>query len=339
MIMTLEELNTRIKSGKLNGIFFFYGEERYVLISKLNEIIKKTVPEGTEPFNLIKFEGKTSADDILTAVDRFPQLSETKAIIVENSGILNNATLNEFKSIKKAAEAFSSDTCLIFIENDFDKAKLKNLSFIENSGGVVKFEALPINQLELWITKYFEKNGKKISGRDALYIVNICGRFAGKIASSCEKLKFFTADRQEITRADIDSVVEKTAEYKIYEFADNVLKKNRAVVYEHLKQLKAAKETKNSPNYVLNRLTDKLSELLMCKLLSEDGLSIKEIMEYYDRRKPEFAVKNAVAESKRLDEVFLKTMIDKGLFYDYQFKCGRLSGWAAVDMFVAEIMA
>lgn len=338
--MELNELTTKIKAGKLGGIFFFYGEEQYVLTSKLNDMIKKTVPTGTEAFNLSKLEGKNvSAADIIALVDQFPQLSETKMIIARETGLLNNATLTDFKLIKKMAENFPSDTCLVFVENTFDDKKVKNLGFIEKSGGVVKFNQTPVNQLELWIEKYFKKIEKRISDRDARYIIRLCGQSSGKIVQACQKLDSYTTGRNEITQNDIDTVIEKSADYKIYEFADSIIQKNRIAVYEHLSHLKSAKETKNRPNYVLGKVIDKMSELLMCKLLSAEGLSANEIINYYDRRPMAFVVTKSIRESKKLDEKALKKLIDRGVYYDYMSKCGKLNAWVAVDMYVAEILS
>ena len=58
--MTYEELTAKIKGGDLSGIFFFYGEERYLLDKCVAAIKKKILTPGTEAFNLFRFEGKKS---------------------------------------------------------------------------------------------------------------------------------------------------------------------------------------------------------------------------------------------------------------------------------------
>ena len=84
----------------MGGIFLFYGEEQYRLESALAAIKKKIIAKGTEAFNLFKFGADVSAADIADAVRQFPQMSDLKMIIVRNSGLLNNAVLNDFKLIK-----------------------------------------------------------------------------------------------------------------------------------------------------------------------------------------------------------------------------------------------
>ena len=50
--MKLEELNKQIKSGALKSLYFFYGEEQYLLKNKINAIEKKLIV-GDERGNLL----------------------------------------------------------------------------------------------------------------------------------------------------------------------------------------------------------------------------------------------------------------------------------------------
>ncbi len=332
--MTLEELNRRIKSGNLSGIYFFYGEEQYLLSKKIDQIVKKAVTNGTESFNLFKFDGKkATAEEIIASLDQFPQMSDMKVILVKNTGLLNNATYAGFKLIK--ATRIPSDTCLIFVEDSFDKKKLKNINFIEENGGIVNFEYMPLNKLEIFISDLFAKNEKSISEKDIRYIISLCGQSLANITKECEKLINFSGDRIKITRDDIDLIVSKTVEYRTYDMLDAIVAGNSKKAQTQLKYLK---DTREEPLYILGLMMSRLSELLMCKLLKEDGLSANEISDYFDFKKPQFAVNKTIDESKRFGEKYLKRMIDKGLSYDVSVKQGLLAPWAAVEMYLAELI-
>lgn len=335
--MRVEDLNGLIKSGKLSGIYFFYGEEQYLLEKKLDAIAKKIITPGTEVFNLFKFEGeKTPMADILAAVDQFPQMSEMKLVIVRNTGVLNNAALSDFKLLKGAAERITLDTCLVIVERNFDKKKLKNIEFIEENGGVVNFEYLPVNKIEVWLTEVFKKAEKSIGEKDIRYMVSLCGQSLGKLSKESEKLINYTAERIKITREDIDAVVDKGVEYRVYDMLDNVVSGRGSKAFEQLKYLRDV--AREDPSYILGLMMSRLSELLMCKLLKEDGLSVNEISTYFDFKKPTFAVNKIIEESRKFGEKYLKRMIDKGLYYDAEYKQGRISAWTAVELYLAELV-
>ncbi len=335
--MTLTELNNLIKTKKLSGAFFFYGEEQYLLEDKVKTIGKKIITPGTEVFNYIKFDGKkTAVADIIAAIDQFPQMSEMKLITVKNTGILGNATLTNFKLIKEAVKTLPSDTCLIFIEESFDKKKLKNVSFIEESGGVLAFEYMPAGKLSAWIEGLFEKQNKTIEDRDIRYIIELCGQSLGKLNAQCDKLINYTGDRDRITREDIDAVVDRTVEYRSYDMLDNMILGNSKKAYEQLAYLF---NTKEDPFYILGLMMSRLSEILMCKRLKSEGLTADEIGSYFDYKRPAFVVNKTISESKKFSDEYLRKMIEKGLSYDMDCKLGKLNPHSAVEMYLAELTA
>ncbi len=333
--MTLTELNNSIKSNTLSGAYFFYGEEQFLLEEKIKSIAKKIITPGTEVFNYIKFDGKKAAvADIIAAIDQFPQMSEMKLITVKNTGILGNATLTNFKLIKEAVKTIPSDTCLIFIEETFDKKKLKNVSFIEESGGVVAFEYMPANKLSSWIEGVFQKHNKKIDNKDIRYIIELCGQALSKLSAECLKLINYTGDREDINREDIDAVVDRTVEYRSYDMLDNMISGNSRKAYEQLEYLF---NTKEDPFYILGLMMSRLSEILMCKRLKTEGLTAEEIGSYFDFKRPAFVVTKTINESKNFSDEYLERMIKKGLKYDMDCKLGKLNPHSAVEMYLAEL--
>ena len=333
--LTPKDLNKKIKSGDLNGVFLFYGEEQFRLNGAVEVIAKKLIPKGTESFNYFKFTGKdTSAAEILAAAEQYPQMSDMKLIVVSDSGLLNNATLTDFKLLRDAR--ISDDTCLIFTEKDFDKKKLKNIKFISESGGVVVFDFMPVNELMIWVEKRFKNAEKGIADKEINYMLSHCGRSLAAVDHACEKLINYSGDRNKISRDDIDAVVEKTVEYRVYDMINSIVSDAPYTAYEQLKFLQ--KQPKTDPFYILGLMMTQLSELLCCKLLKEDGLSPAEIGSYFDYNRPSFVVNNTVSASRRYSEGYLKRMLDKGLYYDTECKQGRLSPWAAVEMYLGELM-
>lgn len=346
---TPRDLNKKISANSMGGIFLFYGEEQYRLEKALAAIQKKIIPNGTEPFNVFKFDSKSTSAEIAEAVYQFPQMSDMKLIIVKNSGILNNAVLNDFKAIKNLD--VSDDTCLIFTELDFDKKKLKNIKFISDSGGIYIFDKMSEKELMVWVEKKFRAVEKSASDSDMLYLVSLCAREQAKIEQSCEKLINYTGERNKITRADIDAVVEKSSDFMIYDMVNSAIDRRVTKAWEQLKYLESVaggksvkrkgangKSVRIDPTNILSVMTSQLSELLCCKHLKEDGMTAQEIGKYFDFQRPSFAINNTITKSRDFDEKFLMKMIDKGLFYDVECKSGRLSPWSAVEMYVSEVL-
>ena len=333
--MTLEDLNKQIKSGNLLPLYFFYGEEQYLLKTKLSAMEKKLVTPGTEAFNSFVFEEKKlDIEAILETVEQFPQMSEKKLVVVKNSGFFQNANTREYKRISGAAPDLPDDTCLVFVEDNFDKKKEKNLKIIEEYGGVVEFAHLPVNKVELWLEEKFRRAEKMIAPKDLSYMVQSCGLSLGKLQIEFDKLLNYLGNRNKITREDLDLMVSKTVEYRVYDMLGNMIAGRPEKAREQLKFLQDSKET---PTVVLGYMMGKVSELLLCKLLRESGLQAKDMVDYFDFRRPVFAVNKTIDESKRYGEAYLKRMLQKGLQYDSDIKNGRMDGWTAAELYLAEL--
>ncbi len=334
--MTVEELNQQIKSGNLKPVYFFYGEEQYLLSHKIEQIEKKLIAEGLEDFNRFHFDGKkTDIDAVIEAVEQFPQMSEKKVVVVKNSGFFNLTTSKEYKKLAEEFQDIPSHVCLIFVETEFDKKKEKNLKILDGIGEVVQFSYLPVNRVELWIEERFSKAEKMIAPKDVSYMVRLCGQSLGKIQMQMEKLLNYLGERNRVTREDIDAVVDKSAEYRIYDMLDHVFSGKTQKAQEQLKYLK---DTKEKPTLVMGLLMGRLSELLMCKLLSQNGMMAPEIGEYFDFHRPTFVVNKTIQESKRYGEAYLKRMLKRGIELDADMKSGKIDGWTAAEVYLGELI-
>ncbi len=334
--MTIEELNKQIKSGRLQSVYFLYGEEQYLIAHKIKQIEEKILAPGLEDFNRFSFDGKKQdVEAVIEAIDQFPQMSEKKLVLVKNSGFFNQMTSREYKRIKEAIEGIGDDTCLIFTEEQFDKKKEKNLTYLNQYGGVVRFDYLPVNRLEQWVEKRINKEDKQIFPKDISYLVRISGPSLARMETEIQKLLNYMGERGKINREDIDAVVTQTTECRVYDMLDYMMAGQRGKAAELMKYLK---DTKEQPTVVLGIMMGKLSELLLCKLLKENGVPANEMVDYFDFRRPLFAVNKTIDESKRYTEGYLKQMIQLGLEYDMKLKSGQMEGWLAAELYLAELM-
>lgn len=334
--MEIETLKKQIKTGNLKSIYFFFGEEQYLLNSAVEAIRKKLIAPGTEDFNLFIFSGRNvSVAEIIETAEQFPQMSEKKLILVKNSGIFNQPSGTEFKLLKERLNDLPEYSCIIFIEDNFDKKKEKNIAFIEEYGGVVRFDRMPVNRLEIWLSDQFKKQEKYISEKDVAYMISLCGQSLETLTNEASKLLSYTLKRERIVREDIDAVVCATAEYRVYDMLDSIMSGRRSKAYEQLKYLKDAKE---QPNVILSQMLGKLSEILMCKQLREAGLQANDMVDYFDFKRPVFAVKKTIEEGRRYTEKYLTATLKRGLSYDLKIKSGNLDGWTAVEMFLSELL-
>lgn len=334
--MEPKDLDKQISSGNIGRLYFFYGEEQFLLENKIKSIKARIVEKDFEEFNYEKLDGKkVTVDQIETALLSVPVMSDRKMVVVSNTNIFGNAKSKDFTKICEALSGIPEYLTVIFTEKEFDKKKEKNLDIFKKHGEIVKFDILSPKQLELWLEKSFEAKGKTVLASDLSKMINLCGQSMANLNNEYQKLLNFVGDRTKITSEDIDLVVSKSTDARIFDIIDNIAEGKTKTVFEELNALRASGE---NPSTVLSLISTRMGELLMVKQLSEERVSSDSIASYFEPRKHPFVVKKLTEQSRRFRIPYLRDMTQKGMEYTVSVRSGLIDKWIAVEMYTAELL-
>ena len=334
--MEPKDLDRQISSGKLGRLYFFYGEEQFMMENKIKSIKAQLIDKDFQEFNYEKLEGKkVTAAEIQSALLSVPVMSDKKMVVVANSGVFGNAKAKDFTEVCRALEDIPEYITVIFTEGEFDKKKEKNLEVFKKHGEIVKFDLLSPKQLELWLEKRFEEKGKSALASDLAYMVSLCGQSMASVYSEYCKVLNFVGERSKITIEDIKAVVSKSTDARIFDIIDNIAEGRTKTVFEELNALRASGENSST---VLSLIASRMGELLMVKQLTGERLPAEKIAEYFEPRKHPFVVKKLTEQSRRFDTGYLKRMTVRGTGYAASVRSGTLDKWVAVEMYVAELL-
>ena len=334
--MDIRELDRQIASSEIKNLYFFYGDEQFLLENKVRAITKKWVDPSFKDFNFSLFNGKDfSVGDIRENAMAYPVMSEKKLIVVKNSGFFANAKSREFKEMKELCTQIPEYLCLIITETDFDKRKEGNLKFIAENGGIVRFDYMPAAQVERWLEKLFEKNEKIIYPKELTAIVRRCGGSLRNVCNEASKLISYMGDRQKVTAEDVENVVIKSTDVAIYDIIDHIISNRPAKAME---DYLALLENKTEPIVIMSAISSKLSDLLAAKLLSSEGIPPIEMGKYLDCLPQEWLINKTVTQSKKFGEKFLRRMVKKSLDYDLKVKTGLMDKEVALQLLIADLV-
>ncbi len=332
--MEIRELDKQISTGNIAKLYFFFGPEQFLLEKKITSIKKKIIPTELEEFNYIKFDSKkVSAEDIIHALRSVPVMSEKIMVVVKNSGIFENSKQKDYSRICDELSLLPDYLCVIFAEDEFSKKKEKNLEIFK--GNVVKFDFLPQAQFELWLEKMFDEQGKSILMRDIKKISERCGFSMANAYNEYNKIIAYVGERKQITDEDVDRVVTKTIDAKIFDIIDNIALKRTS---QTLSEIRALESSGENASMVMTLISTRISELLMVKHLVSERVASSGIAEYFEPRRPPFVIDKLINQSKKFEEEYLRRMTLKGIKYTADVRSGLLDKWVAVEMYVAELI-
>ena len=220
---SFQQLKAAIKAKRLERLYFFHGEEMFLLRHYLAEMRKKTLDELTESFNYHRFTQETfTVQDFADAVEALPMMPEHTFVQVDDIDIfkLPEAERN------KMAEVFSDvpDYCTVVFTYEIvgwkpDK-RLKTLwGAVDKHGTIVEFAKQSQRDLIAWVTRHFASQGKKISSDLCAYLIDITGGTMTALSGEIKKITAFSGS-DTICRADIDAVTEPVLDAVVFQMTD-----------------------------------------------------------------------------------------------------------------------
>ncbi len=268
-----QQLINDLKQGRILPVYFFFGEEEFLIQEALDLIVKKVVDPGTRDFNFnIFYCRETGASEIVNLAQTLPLMSERRLVIAKDIEAFKAADLDELSLYLKEP---SSSTCLVMVSNQGKFDKKSFVSAVETHGAVSRFFPLLDREMAPWIEGWAKTRGLSIQ-RDAVhYLWQTIGNDLQKIGNELQKVEIFIKDRKTITFDDVKAVVGDFREYTSFDLAAAVAQKNRGKAFLVLHRLLQEGE---QPLGLLGSIAWNFRRLVQAKVMEEAGVGYDEIM-------------------------------------------------------------
>ena len=201
-------------------IYLFDGEEVYFKERGEQMLKDKFVSEPS--LNFSSFDGSavkgSGISALIAAAESFPLLSEKRLVKITDF----YPTENEYETyLKKYFENPMQSTILLIVNSSSPKGKTADLKKKPNVTHVDCSKADEETILR-WIFTQFRRNGTEADTECCERIMRYCLGDMSRIAGETEKLLAYVGAGGQITSQDVDEVVYRDTDYKIYEMTNAV---------------------------------------------------------------------------------------------------------------------
>ena len=277
----LQMLKAAIKAGKPARLYFFYGEETFLLQHYLQQLRKLLVDELTESFNFHKLTADTfDVQSFADAVENLPMMAETTFVWVDEINIFK---LNEADR-EKLAEILADipEYCTVvftYVATEWnpDKRLKKLWDVIDKNGTMVAFEKQERRDLIAWITRHFAANGKKIPQELCSYLIDLTGGTMTALAGEIAKISAYSG-ADTITKSDIDAVTEPVLDAMVFQITNCLSEKAYGPALVKLRQVLKMQE---EPVNILGAIGSHLRRLGTARTLLDNGKNSGDLMRLY----------------------------------------------------------
>ena len=314
----LQELKAAMKNKDLGRLYFFHGEETFLLHHYLGQMRKQLLDELTESFNYHRLNNETfDIRSFADAVENLPMMAQNTLVQVDDIDLFK---MNEGDRTKMT-EILSDipDYCTVvftYVTTPWkpDKRLKKLWEAVEENATIVEFVKQDQRDLIAWITRHFLANKKRISNDLCAYLIDITGGTMTALSSEIKKICAYSG-AEEICRADIDAVVEPVLDAVVYQMTDMLGQKQYAKALQKLQQLLKMQQ---EPIAILGAIGSHFRRISTARVLIDNGRSASELASIY--KISEYPARKTMESARRFSTAFCKKASELILETDYRMK-------------------
>lgn len=332
-----QSLKAAVRNKNMDRLYFFYGEESFLMSYYLETIRKLLLDPLTESFNYHRFTSENfDLTAFLEAVENLPMMAEHTLVQVDDIDLFK---LNESER-EKIAAVFSDipEYCTIVftyltIEWKPDKRMKKLWEQIDSHGLAVEFRKQDIRELVPWISRHFAAQQKKISNDLCAYLIDITGGTMTALSGEIQKICAYSG-AQEIKKSDIDAVTEPVLDAVVFQMTDRISEGAYEKAFQSLSQLLKMQQ---EPLAILGALGSHFRRLLVGKCLMEQGKSAYELQKLCGI--PDYPARKIMESARRMDKSFCGRASELVLETDYRMKTSFDDSQRLLEMLILQLAA
>ncbi len=333
--MSVKTIIENLKAGNFSSLYYIYGDEEYLKQHYYGELRLKTVTDLVE-FNVIEFDSKNfDYTDFCNCVNSYPVMADRKFVGVTdfNNSLLTSDFQKKFAEFLKEIPEFCT---VVFYDTEFKKVSGKNKleQAVAQAGGVVASVDKPsASGLMSWCARHFKKAGKTISADDLNYMLSITDTDMRSLVNEISKLCSYVSE-ETVTREHIDAVVVRSIEANRYEIASAFAASDYQKVFDIVDKMY---KQNIEEILIVGTFYYAFVDLWKTKLATDCGRPSADIVNGLGVN--QFAVRNALRNSKNLDRRFLSECIKASLELDMRLKSIQCNKRDMITAYIADLVS
>lgn len=314
----LQELKQALKNKNLGRLYFFHGEETFLLHHYLGQMKKQLLDPLTESFNFHRLDNETfDIRSFADAVENLPMMAEHTLVQVDDIDLFKLGEADRTKMTEILSDI--PDYCTVIftyltVSWKPDKRLKKLWEAVDKNANVVEFAKQDQRDLVAWITRHFAARSKRISNDLCVYLIDITGGTMTALAGEIDKICAYSG-ADEIRKSDIDAVTEPVLDAVVFQMTD-LLSAGR---YDKaLNKLQQLLKMQQEPLAILGAVGGHFRRLGAARTLLDRGKSAYDLQKLYGI--PDYPARKTMEAARRFSADFCRKAAQLVLETDYQMK-------------------
>lgn len=338
-VITENNILNMLKNNKTNGLFFLFGDEKYLVKNYTKKLENAVLPNSANSFNYEQFdEFNFSLEKIQNFIDSLPFCSEKKFLKIINlkPESLSKNELNQFKDILKNLP----DYITIVISQTSEEVNLKSgvwfglYKFFEKYGNILKLNKLSKYRLENIASDFFKEKNVNITPKNIRGLIELCPNSLSDLNTELSKMHAFSLNK-EISEEDVSNIVFCSEEANVFDLTKAITEPS---LLKALNKLNILVSKKEEPVFILNIISSFYLDVYRVKLASIRNKENKDLLNFFDYKNKEFKLNLAQKYANRITLKKIKEILKQIAKVDLKLKTTNLNKKILLEELLVEIL-
>ncbi len=318
--MKYTEFKSSLGNGKEFPVYLFEGEDAFFRERGLALLKKEYLSEPE--LNLVVLNPDCTVDQLVTSLNGYPIMSRKRMTVLREFYPKQDFFKNGFKDYLDNPSNYS----LLVILNEKPSEVFKKF----NSVCAVECNKADASLLVKWIKAECSKNLVNIEAETAKMLADYCSLDMTRIENETTKLCFYVGEQATVTKEDVEQMVSRDNEYKIYEMTDHIANKRFDKALAIINDMLSKGE---SSQMIIVSVYNYFRKLLHASI---SGLELKELSQLFGMG--EYPTKKIMQQASKFKKRALKSAVDALTDADYRIKSGKNEADGMMWLTVFKIM-
>lgn len=275
---TFDVLKAAIRAKNIGTLYFFHGEEQFLLDHYLEAMKKQVLDELTESFNYHRLTDETfDIRSFADAVENLPMMAERTFVQVEDIDLFKMREDDRDKIVEILSDIPEYCTVVFtYVTAAWkpDKRLKKLWDAVSKHGQIIEFAKQEPKDLIPWISRHFSAKGKKIGNDLCAYLMEITGGTMTALSGEIEKICAYSGG-DTIKKTDIDAVTEPVLDAVVFQMTDLLGLGKYGAALQKLQQLLKMQQ---EPIAILGAVGSHFRRIGTARTLLDNGKQVGELM-------------------------------------------------------------
>lgn len=262
-----ESVEKSVESQSFKPIYFFHGDEPYLIMQAFNYLKVCSLHGGAADFNFTSFYAADADIGVVRdEIETLPMMAPRRVVVIRE---VQDLTDKEWSVLEPILVSPVDTTVLILMGSRIDKRK-KYFKILMDQSVNVEFKRPFENQIAGWVRHICKAHNLTISDEAVQLVHRLVGNHLMEIEGEVKKLVDFLGSRTHIEIEDVAQCVSKKREENVFELAETIARGDKVESLIHLVKLL---EQGQSEIGIVAMIARHIRILLMIKQGQEMGMA------------------------------------------------------------------